>query len=112
MKNKKKSCEGCPECNPILKKECFWKIEKSAPLHFKPSAIKACVSIENIDEVVYLKAIELDGIMFDSEFLSWLLSFCVGNKINIFWQTKNIPFFLGTPDFLKLAETIKKQEGT
>jgi hypothetical protein len=110
MKNKKRLCDNCPECNPTLKKECFWKIEKSVPLHFKPSIIKACVSVESTSGIVYLKAVELDGVMFDSEFLSWLLSFCVANKINVFWQTKNIPFFLGNPDFLRVTETIKKQE--
>ena len=110
MKNKKRICDNCPECNPVLNRECFWKIEKSVPLHFKPSKIKACVSIEEINGIGYLKAQEIDKIPFDTEFLSWLISFCVGKRINIFWQTKNLPFFLGSTDFLRAVATFKKQE--
>jgi hypothetical protein len=108
-KNKKRICRECPECKIGLKNYCFWEIEKEVPEHFKPSLIKAYVSVETINEMTYLEAFEMDGVSFDSEFLSWFLSFCVGHKINAVWKTKNVPFSLGTPSFL-IALNKKNQE--
>jgi hypothetical protein len=99
-KSKKRVCGECPECNLGPKTFCFWQMEKAVPEHFKPSLIKAYISIENVDGIGYLSASEMEE-SFDSEFLSWFLSFCVGNKINVFWKTKNIPFCLGSVEFIE-----------
>jgi len=99
QKNKKRICGECPECILGPKTHCFWQIEKLVPEHFKPSKIKAFVSIETVEDIGYLRAWEIEG-QFDSEFLSWILSFCVSQKINIFWETKNIPFYLGSTNFI------------
>jgi hypothetical protein len=100
MKNKKRSCRECPECTIGPKISCFWEVEMAMPEHFKPSLIGAYVSLESINGINYLQASEIDK-SFDSEFLSWLLSFCVGNKFNIYWKTKDIPFCLGSTDFIE-----------
>jgi hypothetical protein len=99
-KNKKRICGECPECLLGPKNSCFWQIEKAVPEHFKPSLIKSYVSLEEINGIHYLKALEL-GEDFNTEFLSWFLSFCVGHQINVFWKTKNVPFYLGSPIFLE-----------
>ena len=109
-KNKKRICRECPECKMGPKNSCFWEIEKDVPEHFKPSLIKAYVSIETINEIPYLEAFEMDGHLFDPEFLSWLLSFCVGHKINVVWKTKNIPFSLGATNFLVALNEKNKKE--
>jgi hypothetical protein len=109
QKNKKRVCGECPECKLGPKTKCFWQIEKSVPEHFKPSMIKAFVSVEEVDGMGYLKASEMDK-AFDTEFLSWLLSFCVGNKVNVFWKTKNIPFCLGSNEFIEaLTQELKEK---
>ena len=107
-KNKKRVCGECPECKAGPESFCFWEMEKGVPEHFKPSLIKAYVSVETIDEITYLEAFEMEEISFDSEFLSWFVSFCVGHKINAAWKTKNIPFFLGAPNFI-IALNNKKE---
>jgi hypothetical protein len=104
-KNKKRVCGECPECDLGPKTFCFWQIEHAVPEHFKPSLIKAFISLEDVDGLGYLKASEMEEKPFDPEFLSWFLSFCVGQKINVFWKTKNIPFCLGSPEFI---ETLTK----
>jgi hypothetical protein len=101
MKNKKRVCKECPECSLGPKNSCFWEMEPNVPEHFKPSLIKAYISLENINGIHYLQASEMDS-PFDPEFLSWLLSFCVGNKINIFWKTGDIPFCLGSLEFIEI----------
>jgi hypothetical protein len=101
MKTKKRVCGECPECLLGPKNSCFWEMEQAVPEHFKPFLIKAYVSLENINGIHYLEASEIDE-SFDSEFLSWLLSHCVGNKINVFWKTKGIPFCLGHTDFIEV----------
>ena len=99
-KNKKRICGECPECNLEPGNSCFWEMEKEVPEYFKPSLIKAYVSVETIDDMTYLEAFEMDGVSFDSEFLSWFVSFCVGHKINAVWTTKNVPFCLGSPNLI------------
>ena len=99
--NKKRICGECPECKLGPKTFCFWQIEKAVPEHFKPSLIKAFISLEDVNGFGYLQANEMNDTSFDSEFLSWFLSFCVGHKFNVYWKTKNIPFCLGTPDFIE-----------
>lgn len=100
-KNKKRVCGECPECNLGPKTSCFWQIEKAVPEQFKPSLINAYISVENVNGIGYLTASEMNDQSFDSEFLSWFLSFCVGHKINVFWKTKNIPFCLGSTEFIE-----------
>jgi hypothetical protein len=107
-KNKKRVCGECPECNLGPKTFCFWQLENAVPEHFKPSLIKAFISLEDLDGIGYLKASEMEK-SFDSEFLSWFLSFCVGNKINVFWKTNNVPFCLGSPEFIEaLTKSLKE----
>jgi hypothetical protein len=108
-KNQKRVCRECPECKMGPKTRCFWEIEKAVPEQFKPSEIKAYVSLENINGINYLQASEWD-VDFDSEFLSWLLSFSVGNKINIFWKTKGIPFCLGSSEFIEVLTRSLKED--
>jgi hypothetical protein len=98
-KGKKRVCGECPECNLGPKTFCFWQMETAVPEKFKPSLIKAYISVENVNGLGYLKASELQE-NFDSEFLSWFLSFCVAHKINVFWKTKDIPFCLGSSEFI------------
>jgi len=100
-KNKKRICGECPECNLGPKTSCFWQIEKAVPEHFKPSLINAYISVENVNGIGYLSVSEMNEISLDSEFLSWFLSFCVGHKINVFWKTKDIPFCLGSTEFIE-----------
>jgi hypothetical protein len=109
MKNKKRICKECPECLSGPKNSCFWQIEKAVPEHFKPSLIKAYVSLESLNGINYLQASEIEG-NFDSEFLSWLLSFSVGNKINIFWKTKDIPFCLGSTEFIEILTRMLEEK--
>jgi len=97
---KKRFCGECPECKSNPKLSCFWQIEEKVPEKFKPSEINAFISVENINGIGYLKASEISG-SFDSEFLSWFVSFCLGKKINAFWKTKNVPFYIGSPEFLE-----------
>jgi hypothetical protein len=109
-KNKKRICGECPECNLGPKTFCFWQLEHAVPEHFKPSLIKAFISLEDLDGIGYLKASEMEK-DFDPEFLSWFLSFCVGHKINVFWKTKDIPFCLGSTEFIEaLTRSLVKDE--
>lgn len=100
-KNKKRICGECPECNLGPKTFCFWQLEKAVPEHFKPSLINAFISLEDTDGFGYLQASEMHDKPFDPEFLSWFLSFCVGNKFNVYWKTQGIPFCLGSPEFIE-----------
>jgi hypothetical protein len=109
VKNKKRSCRECPECNLGPKTSCFWEVEKRVPEQFKPSLIKAYVSLESVNGINYLQASEMDK-DFDSEFLSWLVSFCVGSRINLFWKTKNIPFCLGSTEFIEVLTRSLQEE--
>lgn len=109
-KNKKRVCGECPECKLGPKTFCFWQLENAVPEHFKPSLIGAFISLEDLDGIGYLKASEIEK-PFDPEFLSWFLSFCVGHKINVFWTTKDIPFCLGSPEFIEaLTISLEKNE--
>lgn len=109
MKNKKRTCRECPECKLDPKNSCFWEIEQAVPEHFKPSKIKAYIALEALNGMHYLNVSEWES-PFDPEFLSWLLSYCVANKINVFWKTKDIPFCLGTKEFIEtIAMAINKQ---
>ncbi len=96
---KRRSCKSCPQCKLKTDTSCFWQIEKNVPEKFKPSEIGAYICIENISGIGYLRAVEIDR-SFDSEFLSWFVSFCVGQGINAFWKTKDVPFCLGSQDFV------------
>jgi hypothetical protein len=107
-KSKKRICGKCPECSIGPKNSCFWEIEQAVPEHFNPSLIKAYISLENVNGINYLQASEIEG-QFDSEFLSWFLSFCVGNKINVFWKTKEIPFCLGSTEFIEILTRSMKE---
>jgi hypothetical protein len=108
-KSKRRVCGECPECNLGPKTSCFWEIEKAVPEKFKPSTIKAYISVENVNGMGYLKASEMDT-PFDPEFLSWFLSFCVGHKINVFWKTKDIPFCLGSTEFIEVLTRAMSEE--
>jgi hypothetical protein len=111
IKNKKRVCGECPECNLGPKAFCFWQIEKAVPEHFKPSLIGAYISLEDINGLGYLQPSEIEK-PFDPEFLSWVLSFCVGNKINVFWKTKDIPFCLGSPEFIETMTRFIQEDGS
>jgi len=87
-KKKKRICGECPECKLGPKTFCFWQIDHAVPEHFKPSLIKAFISLEDVDGFGYLQANEMDDTQFDSEFLSWFLSFCVGNRFLQFFLKK------------------------
>lgn len=99
-KKQKRVCGECPECNLGPKTFCFWQMDQAVPEQFKPSLIKAFISLEDVDGFGYLQASEMDDTQFDSEFLSWFLSFCIGNRFNVYWRTKNIPFCLGSTEFI------------
>lgn len=98
----KRKCKECPECIKDSGTSCFWEIEEFVPEKFKPSEIKAYMSVESINGIGFLKATEM-GQDFDTEFLSWFVSFCVGKGINAFWTTKGIPFCLGSGIFVEAA---------
>jgi hypothetical protein len=100
-KNKKRVCGECPECKLGPKNFCFWQMDHAVPEHFKPSLIKAFVSLEDVDGFGYLQASEIEDNPFDPEFLSWFLAFCVRNKLNVYWKTRNIPFCLGSTEFIE-----------
>jgi hypothetical protein len=110
-KKKKRICGDCPECKLGPKTFCFWQIDHAVPEHFKPSLIKAFISLEDVDGFGYLQANEIDDTQFDSEFLSWLLSFCVGNRFNVYWKTKNIPFCLGSTEFIEALSRSRQEKG-
>ena len=110
-RKKKRICGECPECNLGPKTFCFWQIDQSVPEHFKPSLIKAFISLEDVDGFGYLQASEMEDKPFDPEFLSWFLSFCVGNKFNVYWKTKNTPFCLGSPDFIEALTRYRQEKG-
>lgn len=99
---KTRRCKDCPQCSSDSNSPCFWKIEKHMPEKFRPSKIKSYISIESINGIGYLKAVEMDG-SFDSEFISWFFCFCVGKKINAFWKTNGVPFCIGDSQFIELA---------
>lgn len=104
---KKRICGDCPQCITDSEFSCFWEVEDIIPEKFKPSEIKAYISIENINGIGFLKATEM-GQTFDTEFLSWFIAFCVGKGINCFWITKEVPFCLGSPQFVEIAINASK----
>jgi len=108
LKNKR-ICGDCPQCMSDSELSCFWQIEKMVPEKFKPSEIKAFISVENVNGIGYLKISEMSK-PFDTEFLSWVLCFCIGNKINVFWETNKKPFWLGPPEFIETLSRLMEVE--
>jgi hypothetical protein len=99
---RKRVCNYCPQCNSDDGLNCFWQIEKAVPEKFKPEDIFAYITVENINGLGFLKATEIDK-DFDTEFLSWFVTFCVGKNLNAFWKTKAEPFCIGSPEFVETA---------
>jgi hypothetical protein len=79
---------------------CLWKADKNIPEHFKPSEINAIIARQEIDGIPFLSVAEC-GQELDQEFLSWFVTFGVGNGINIRWKAKDMFYAIGHPDFLR-----------
>ena len=86
--------------DPCKNFACLWKLDKNIPEHFKPSDINAILTKYEINGIPFLAAVQC-GQELDQEFLSWFVSFGVGNGFNIRWDAKGRTYAMGHPEFLK-----------
>jgi hypothetical protein len=105
---RKRACRECPDCLSDTRKDCFWQIENQVPESFKPSKIKAYISVENISGIGFLRATDMNQPL-DPTFLSWFVTFCVGKNLNAFWRSGGEPFFIGSQEFVELAWRAQKE---
>ena len=94
-----KDYKGRPK-NPCKTFACMWKLDPNIPEKFKPSEINAIITKYDVDGIPFLAAVRC-GEELDQEFLSWFVTFGVGNGFNIRWEAKDQTYAMGHPEFLK-----------
>lgn len=66
----------------------------------KPSQVDAILSKRNEDGIPYISLNEAGSVV-SSRVLSWLLTYCLANKINVYWEVESGTNWLGTSEFVE-----------
>lgn len=80
--------------------ECSWRASDFIPEKFSPKNIGQIVSHQNLDGIDYL-LVSYAGQRLDADFLSWFVSYVVGNQLNAAWEVDGEWHLLGTPMFVQ-----------
>ena len=71
----------------------------------KPDEVNAIIDFREINGIKYIQVNEA-GETLRSDVLTWIIQYCIKEKLNLSWKIKNGNNFLGTQEFL---EVIKNQ---
>jgi hypothetical protein len=80
--------------------ECSWKASNFVPEKFSPKNTGQILSHQTIDGIDYL-LMSYAGTRIDAEFLSWFVTYVVGNQLNAAWEVDGEWHLLGTPMFVQ-----------
>jgi hypothetical protein len=66
----------------------------------KPNQVDAILSKRNEDGIPYISLSEAGSVV-SSRVLSWLLTYCLANSINVYWEVESGSNWLGSSEFVE-----------
>lgn len=105
--------EGCSVYSkrpkdPCITYKCLWLKDETLPLWMKPSNINAIVDEREKNNIKYWIVNEA-GSTLDSRVLTWLIEYCLLNKVNLAWKIDTGLHWIGSSEFNLLMETYGKE---
>ena len=91
--------------DPCVSYKCAWLLNLDFPEWMKPDEVNAIIDFREINGIKYIQVNEA-GETLRSDVLTWIIQYCIKEKLNLSWKIKNGNNFLGTQEFL---EVIKNQ---
>lgn len=101
--------ENRPE-SPCKTFVCMWRADERLPEEFSPKNTGSIVTVQAIGNIEYL-ALGFAGEEVKADFLSWFVTFCVGQQLNAEWKVNGKSNMLGSPEFVS-AMTIRNNTST
>jgi hypothetical protein len=86
--------------HPCASYKCEWLSNLDIPEWMKPNQVDAILSKRNEDGIPYISLNEAGSVV-SSRVLSWLLTYCLVNKINVYWEVESGTNWLGTSEFVE-----------
>lgn len=97
--------ENRPE-SPCKTFMCMWRADENLPEEFSPNNTGNIVTMQNIGGIEYL-ALNYAGQELKPDFLSWFVTFAVGNQMNAEWVVNGQGHMVGSREFIS-AMTIRR----
>ena len=86
--------------HPCVSYKCEWLSNLDIPEWMKPNQVDAILSKRNEDGIPYISLSEAGSVV-SSRVLSWLLTYCLANSINVYWEVESGSNWLGSSEFVE-----------
>jgi hypothetical protein len=90
--------------DPCVVYTCGWLTNADLPEWMKPSEINAIVDFRKIEntDIHYIRTSEA-GETLRSDVLSWVISYALLKKYNLYWTVNGANYWQGSPEFCEIA---------
>jgi hypothetical protein len=80
------------------------------PQEYHPEKVGGYVTTEEIDNIFYLNVVNLEESI-TTEFLSWLITYCLSKDLNLFWVVSGKNYAIGSKEFISaMVDKVKSEK--
>jgi hypothetical protein len=93
--------------DPCVVYNCGWLTNADLPEWMKPNEINAIIDFKKIKntDIEYIRVVEA-GETLRSDVLSWLISYSLLKRYNLYWTVNEANYWQGTTEFCEIASKL------